>query len=118
MVFCHTYFLATSVSLSDKQSKQRIATTRMFPLLVLTKMFVYKQKANKAHVRKWSSKSAIFLNPLEIHPLHPYEILEILKKRNIWNKFKSVVFLLWLGRKAGNTKANMFQYILYIYRCL
>ena len=62
MVFGHSYFLTTSVSLSDKQTKQRTATTHMFPL-VLTEMFVYKQEANRAHVCKWSSKSALFLNP-------------------------------------------------------
>lgn len=78
MVFCNTYSLATSVSLTDKQRKQRIATTRMFPLLVLTKMFVYKQEANRAHVYKWSNKSALFQNlPVNFSaPLHSYEILE------------------------------------------
>lgn len=83
MVFCHTYSLATSVSLTDKQRKQRIAIARMFPCLVLTKMFVDKQEANRAHVRKWSSKCALFLNPSVNFsaPLHPYELLEAQKEK-------------------------------------
>lgn len=84
MVFCHTYLLATSVSLTDKQNKQnyhhtktnRITTIRMSSLLVLKEMFVYKQEASTNGV---SSKSAIFLNPSVNFsaPLHLYDIPEI-----------------------------------------
>ena len=34
-----------------------------------------------------------------------------LEKRSIWNKFKTVVFSLFLGREVWNTKANMYPYV-------
>ena len=75
MVFCHTYLLARSVSLTDKQNKQNYHHTYVFSVGVERDVCV-QQEANTNGV---SSKSAIFLNPSVNFsaPLHLGDILEI-----------------------------------------
>lgn len=108
LVFCHTYLFVTSVLLTDKQNKQRIATTHVSSAGVDSNVCIQRGGQQSPCMQVGSGKSAIYLNSSVnfSSPLIHTKYWGLKKRKNIWNKFLNVIFSLCLGIKLWNIKAK------------